>query len=161
MGTSEQEGLLMPEDELWQLITAGQQAVLATTRADGSPQLSNVLYVVDAADRTVRISTKADTAKVRHLRRDPRAALHVSGRDFWAWAVAEGTVTLSDVAAAPGDPAAEELRHIHTVFYGPQHDDEFYPAVITQQRIVVRVHVQRVYGLIVTGGRRPISNPGA
>ena len=145
----------MPDDELWQLITSGQQAVLATTRSDGSPHLSNVLYVVDSADRVVRISIKRDTAKVRHLRRDPRAGLHVTGRDFWAWAVAEGPVTLSDVAAVPGDPATEELRQIHAAFYGPQPDDEFYPAVIAQQRIVVRLQVQRVYGLIVTGGRRP------
>ena len=151
----------MSDDELWQLISGGQQAVLATTRSDGSPQLSNVLYVVDPADRLVRISTKRDTAKVRHLRRDPRAALHVTGRDFWAWAVAEGPVTLSDVAAVPGDPATEELRQIYTAFYGPQLDDEFYPAVIAQQRIVVRLQVQRVYGLIVTGGRRPVGHAGA
>jgi hypothetical protein len=36
-----------------------------------------------------------------------------------------------------------------------------YPAVIAQQRIVVRVRVQHVYGRIVAGGRRPIGDPGA
>jgi PPOX class probable F420-dependent enzyme len=146
----------MSNDALWQLIATGQQAVLATIGGDGTPQLSNVLYVYDAGDRTVRVSTKAHTAKVRNLRRDPRAVLHISGDTFWSYVVAEGGVTLSDVAQAPGDAAGEELRAIHAAFYGPQPDDQVYPGLIAQQRIVVRVHVQRVYGLVAPGGRRPI-----
>jgi PPOX class probable F420-dependent enzyme len=147
----------MSNDTLWQLIADGQQAVLATIRGDGTPQLSNVLYVYDAADRTIRVSTKVHTAKVRNLRRDPRAVLHISGGTFWSYVVAEGGVTLSDVAQVPGDPATEELRAIHTAFYGPQSDDQVYPGLISQQRIVVRLHVERVYGLIASGGRRPIA----
>jgi PPOX class probable F420-dependent enzyme len=144
------------DQALWRLITGGRQAILATTRRDGTPHLSNMLYVPDASTQTVRISTKADTVKVGHLRRSPRAAIHVSGDDFWAYAVAEGPVTLSDVAQAPGDPASEELRAIHASYYGPQPDSEIYPALIAQQRIVIRLHVQRVYGLIAPGGRRPL-----
>jgi PPOX class probable F420-dependent enzyme len=141
---------------LWDLVVAGQQAVLATIRRDGAPQLSNVLYVADPATRVVRISTKTDTVKVAHLRRDPRAVLHVTGDDFWAYAVAEGPATLSDVATTAGDAAVEELRQIHSVFYGPQTDAEFDATIIAQRRVVVRVRVQRMYGLITTGGRRPL-----
>jgi PPOX class probable F420-dependent enzyme len=148
-----------PFDEaLWGLISGGREAILATTRRDGTPHLSNMLYVLDAPTRTVRISTKADTVKIGHLRRSPRASIHVSGDNFWAYAVAEGPVTLSDVAQTPGDAASEELRAIHTVFYGAQPDDEIYPALIAQQRIVVRLQIERVYGLIVTGARRPIAD---
>jgi len=144
------------DQTLWALVTGGRQAVLATTRRDGTPHLSNMLYVVDPPTRTVRISTKADTVKIGHLRHRPRAAIHVSGDDFWAYAVAEGAVGLSDVARTPGDAACEELRAIHAVYYGPQPDDEIYPALIAQQRIVIRLHVERVYGLVATGGRRPV-----
>lgn len=70
-------------ERLWQLVASRAQGVLATINKDGSPQLSNVLYVPDAADRLVRISTTADRVKARNLRRDPRAVLHVAGDDFW------------------------------------------------------------------------------
>jgi PPOX class probable F420-dependent enzyme len=90
------------QDDLWALVAARQQGMLATVTGDASPQLSNVLYVPDAAARAVRISTTADRAKARNLARNPQAALHVAGDDFWQYAVAHGAVTLSDVATAPG-----------------------------------------------------------
>ena len=49
-----------PDGELLGLIAGSRQGVLATIAADGRPQLSNVLYVWDAAERTARISTTAD-----------------------------------------------------------------------------------------------------
>jgi PPOX class probable F420-dependent enzyme len=124
-----------------------RQAVLATLAADGRPQLSNVLYVWDAAERTARISTTADRVKARNVRRDPRAALHVSGGHFWQYAVAEGAVTVSEVAAAPGDPAVLELLALHTVFYGALDEDKFAAQMITARRLVVRLHVSRIYGI--------------
>jgi PPOX class probable F420-dependent enzyme len=127
--------------------STARQAVLATLAADGRPQLSNVLYVWDAAERTARISTTADRVKARNVRRDPRAALHVSGDHFWQYAVAEGAVTVSEVAAAPGDPAVRELLALHTVFYGPLDEDTFAVQMITAGRLVVRLHVSRIYGI--------------
>ena len=106
------------QDELWELVAGNQQGVLATVKADGSPQLTNVLYVAGPATRVVRVSTTADRAKGRNLARDPRAVLHVSGEDFWHYAVAEGPVTLSQVAAITGDDAIEELLEVHSCFYG-------------------------------------------
>lgn len=40
-------------------------------------------------------SPHVDGVKARNLALDPRAALQVTGRDFWQYAVAEGTTTLS------------------------------------------------------------------
>jgi PPOX class probable F420-dependent enzyme len=137
------------DDRLLGLLAGSKarQAVLATLAADGRPQLSNVLYVWDAAERTARISTTADRVKARNVRRDPRAALHVSGDHFWQYAVAEGAVTVSEVAAAPGDPAVRELLALHTVFYGPLDEDKFTAQMITARRLVVRLHVSRIYGI--------------
>jgi PPOX class probable F420-dependent enzyme len=145
------------QDELWELVASNRQGVLATVKADRSPQLSNVLYVADPATRTVRVSTTADRAKGRNLARDPRAALHVSGEDFWHYAVAEGPVTLSDVAAIPGDDAVEELLEVHSFFYGEIDRATFEEEMITNQRLVVRLQVIHLYGVMVKTGRRPVS----
>ena len=143
--------------ELWELVMASQQGVLATIRPDGSPQLTNVLYVADPATRVIRVSTTAERAKARNLARDPRGALHVSGEDFWHYAVAEGPVTLSDVAAIPGDDAVEELLEVHSFFYGEIDRATFEEEMITNQRLVVRLQVSHLYGVMVKTGRRPVS----
>jgi PPOX class probable F420-dependent enzyme len=135
------------DDRLLGLIAGNRQGVFATVAADGRPQLSNVLYVWDAATRTARISTTADRAKARNVQRDPRAALHVSGDHFWQYAVAEGAVTLSAAAAEPGDEASRELLDVHSAFYGTLSEAEFYPQMIAARRLVVRLHVARVYGV--------------
>ncbi len=145
------------QDELWELVTSHQQGVLATIKADGSPQLSNVLYVADPATRVIRVSTTADRAKGRNLARDPRGALHVSGEDFWHYAVAEGPVTLSGVAAIRGDDAIEELLEVHSCFYGEIDRATFDEEMITNRRLVVRLEVTHLYGVMVKTGRRPVS----
>lgn len=135
------------DDRLLGMIAGTRQGVLATIAADGRPQMSNVLYVWDPDERIARISTTADRAKARNLRRDPRAALHVSGRHFWQFAVADGAVTLSDVAAEPGDAATRELLEMHGVYYGQLDEDDFYRQMIAARRLVVRLHARRIYGV--------------
>lgn len=129
------------------IVADHRHGVLATIAADGRPQLSNVLYVWDSEEHIARISTTADRMKARNLRRDPRAALHVSGRHFWQFAVADGAVTLSDVAAEPGDAASRELLAVHAVHYGQLDEDDFYQKMIAARRLVVRLHVRRIYGV--------------
>lgn len=135
------------DDKLLGIIAGSRQGVLATIAADGRPQLSNVLYVWDAGERVARISTTADRVKARNLSRDPRAALHVSGGHFWQFAVADGPVTLSGVASEPGDEATRELLAMHAVHFGAQDEDDFFRKMIAAGRLVVRLHVQRVYGI--------------
>jgi PPOX class probable F420-dependent enzyme len=138
-----------PDDRLLSLVTGSRQGVLATIAADGRPQLSNVLYVWDAGQQVARISTTADRTKARNLHRDPRGAMHVTGRHFWQFAVAEGPVTLSAVAAEPGDEASRELLELHAAFYGPQDENDLYRQLIAARRLVIRLHVRRVYGVVL------------
>jgi hypothetical protein len=109
--------------------------------------------------RTVRISTTADRLKARILARDPRAVLHVSGDNFWAYAVAEGQATLTPAAAEPGDEACRELLEVHAAFYGPQDQDGFFDEMISRRRLVIRLDLDHVYGVIAAGGRRPLPAP--
>ncbi len=148
------------QEDLWQLVMSERQGVLATVARDGRPQLSNVLYEPDPDTRVVRISTTAGRLKARNLARDPRAALHVSGRDFWHYAVAEGDVTLSAVASAPGDDACRELLTVHTAFYGEQDADAVYPDLIAARRLVVRLQVSHLHGVMTTAGPRPVPRAG-
>jgi PPOX class probable F420-dependent enzyme len=135
------------DEKLLSIITGQRQGVLATIAADGRPQLSNVLYVWDGEEHVARVSTTADRAKARNLRRDPRAALHVSGNHFWRYAVADCAVTLSQVASEPGDEAVRELAAVHAVFHGEQDPGDFAASMIAARRLVVRLHVGRVYGI--------------
>jgi PPOX class probable F420-dependent enzyme len=144
------------ETELWDLIASGREAVLATVKRGGLPQLSNVLYLPESDGRTARISTTADRLKARILARDPRAVLHVTGDSFWAYAVAEGHATLTPAAANPGDEACRELLEVHSAFYGPQDEDEFFTEMIDRRRLVIRLNLEHVYGIIASGGRRPL-----
>jgi len=99
------------EQELWDLVASRREGVLATIARDGTPQLSNVLYVVDPASRMVRISTTDDRAKARNLARDPRASMHVAGDNFWQYAVMTGAVSLSAVAATRKDGQMDRPAH--------------------------------------------------
>ncbi|HLY81857.1 MAG TPA: TIGR03618 family F420-dependent PPOX class oxidoreductase, partial [Acidimicrobiales bacterium] len=80
------------------LLRTRSRGVLVTVRSDGRPQLSVVDFTVDGTAPRIRISTTDGRLKVRNLRRDPRASLHVATPDMGAWLVAEGVVELSAVA---------------------------------------------------------------
>lgn len=98
----------LTDDELVDLIGRQQFGVLATVKRDGHPHLSTVLYQWDAAERTIRVSTTADRLKARHVRADPRVALHVSGPDVWSFASIEGDAELVEVAPGPAGGAEPE-----------------------------------------------------
>ena len=147
------------ETELWDLIASRREGVLGTIKRSGLPQLSNVLYLPESGGRAVRLSTTADRLKARILTRDPRAVLHVTGDNFWAYAVAEGHATLTPTASDAGDEACRELLEVHSAFYGPQDEDAFFAEMIARQRLVVRLSLERVYGVISSAGPRPLPVP--
>ena len=125
-----------------------KQSVLTTIRANGRPQLSNVLHLV-GDDGVVRVSITADRAKYANLRREPWAALHVSRDDFYAYAVLEGDVSLTPVAAAPDDATVEELVALYRALVGEHDDwDDYRRAMVADRRVVVRLTPTRAYGML-------------
>ncbi|MGY2702316.1 MULTISPECIES: PPOX class F420-dependent oxidoreductase [unclassified Nocardioides] len=127
---------------------ATHQSVLTTLRRDGRPQLSNVLHGV-GDDGVVRVSTTADRAKYANLRRTPWAALLVNGESFWSYAVLEGDVELSEVAADPHDATVDELVELYRSLSG-EHDDweDYRAAMVRERRVVVRLRPTRAYGAL-------------
>jgi PPOX class probable F420-dependent enzyme len=92
-------------------------------------------------------ATSGDRAKVRNLRRDPRASLHVSTADGGAYAVAEGTVVLTPPATAEDDATVEELVEVYRRIRGDHPDwAEYRAAMVADGRVVIRLAVNRVYG---------------
>ncbi|MCA1983587.1 PPOX class F420-dependent oxidoreductase [Nocardioides nematodiphilus] len=125
------------------------QAVLTTIKRDGKPQLSNVGHTV-GDDGLIRVSITATRAKYHNLVRTPWAALHVNGADFWSYAVLECDAELTAVAQDPHDATADELVAVFTAIAGKEHPDweEYRRAMVTDQRVVLRLRPQRAYGLL-------------
>lgn len=123
--------------------------VLATVKRDGRPQLSHINYAIDVERRAARMSVTDDRAKVRNLRRDPRASLFVSSTDGWSYAVLEGTVELSAVATSPDDDAVEQLIAVYRDIRGEDHPDwdEYREAMVNDQRLVARLLIEHTYGI--------------
>jgi PPOX class probable F420-dependent enzyme len=113
--------------------------VLATGRADGSPQQAMVGYTLDAESRLL-ISTQAFTAKWRNLLRQPRVSLTVP--DGRVHVVVYGTGE-----AIEHDPERAELTA--DVLAVVRRSDRPDPSSITDwldanQRTIVRITPQKV-----------------
>jgi PPOX class probable F420-dependent enzyme len=114
------------DDHLW--------AVLATGRADGSPQQSMIGYAVDADGRLL-ISAKSYTAKWKNALHQPRVSVTVpDGRAH--------LVIYGDAEAIEADPLRAELTaQIFAAMSGTEPAD---PATLVdtlneQQRTVLRI----------------------
>jgi PPOX class probable F420-dependent enzyme len=115
--------------------------ILATIKRDGRPQLSNILYLMDD-DGRLKVSVTQTRAKTHNLRRDPRASLHVQGRDRYEYLVAEGIAQLIE-----GAGLAEALRHYYRKVRGEHPDwSEYDAAMLTEQRLLLSISVERAYG---------------
>lgn len=68
-------------EELSDLLTRPNPAIVATLRADGSPHTAPTWY--DWDDGRVLLNMDETRVRLRHLRRDPRAALTVLDADDW------------------------------------------------------------------------------
>ena len=125
------------------------QGVLTTIRANGRPQLSNILYAL-GDDDVARISVTDSRAKTANLRRDPRASLYVLGDSFWQYVVLEGKVDVSPVAADPHDDTVEQLIALYRAGQGKEHPDwdEFRMAMVSQGRMVATLAATRAYGML-------------
>lgn len=122
--------------------------VLTTLKRDGRPQLSIVRHHYDPTTATLAVSVTDDRAKTRNLRRDPRASYLVNGETPWQYVVAEGTADVGPVTTDPHDAAADDLVALYRALSGEHEDlDEYRAAMVEQKRLVLRIRVERVYGL--------------
>jgi PPOX class probable F420-dependent enzyme len=129
----------MDIDEARVIVRQQHRAVLSTLRQDGTPQMTPVLANVDDAGRIV-ISTREQTAKVRNLRRDPRAWLCVLPDEFFGrWIQIEGAVEIVEL------PEAMPLLEDYYRSIAGEHEnwDDFRSAMREEQRVLLRVEPSR------------------
>jgi PPOX class probable F420-dependent enzyme len=129
------------------LIAESRLGVLATIKANGLPQLSPVTPYYDRDAGVIYVSMTEGRAKTANLRRDPRAALEVTSSDGWAWATAEGSVTLTGPGADPHSAEVEALVDYYRAAAG-EHPDwgEYRAVMVSDRRVLMALTVDRVYG---------------
>ncbi|MDX3191583.1 PPOX class F420-dependent oxidoreductase [Streptomyces sp. MN03-5084-2B] len=130
-------------------LAAHRRGVLATIRRDGRPQLSTITYLYDPETATFIASITETRAKAKNMRRDPRVTFHVGSEDGWSYVVAEGRASLTPPAVAPDDDTVEALVDYYRRASG-EHPDwaEYREAMVTDQRVLLTVHVEKLLGLV-------------
>jgi PPOX class probable F420-dependent enzyme len=120
-------------------ISQNPRAVLATTRADGRPQLSPVVVAVDDGGRLL-ISTRETAVKAKNLARDSRASVCVmNDRFFGQWVQAEGPAELIHLP-----DALPLLEDYYRRISGEHPDwDDYRAAMQREKRLVVRITIDR------------------
>lgn len=116
------------------------RGIIATTRADGTTQMSPIVATGDADGRIV-VSTRETAYKVRHLRALPYAAICLFTNPFFGeWVQVEGPV---DIVSLP--EAMEPLVDYYRRISGEHPDwDEYRAAMRTDRRVLLRMTVERV-----------------
>ncbi len=127
---------------------AGQRnALLTTLRRDGRPQQSVVFYLLDGDQFTISLTDAR--AKVKNLRRDPRAALFIPSDDVFKWAGFDGLVTLSDVANDPADEVVDRLVEYYRRGNGEHPNwDEYRQAMVANRRLLGTFTATSATGLL-------------
>jgi PPOX class probable F420-dependent enzyme len=138
--------MIMDRSAALEFIRHHHRAVLATTRADGEPQLSPVAAAVDG-DGTVVVSTRETAVKTKNLRRRPRASLAVLSDGFFGdWVQVEGPVEIVSLPEAM-DGLVDYYRQL-----SGEHPDwnEYRAAMESERRVLLRLTVERA-GPTVSG----------
>ena len=111
---------------------------MATTRADGTTQMSPITVGVDAEDRVV-VSTRETAYKVAHLRALPYAAICAFTDGFFGdWVQVEGPV---DIVSLP--EAMEPLVDYYRSISGEHPDWDDYRAAMERDQRVDPAHDRR------------------
>ena len=129
----------MDSDLARDFLRANHRAVMATTRADGTTQMSPITAGVDAEGRVV-VSSRETAYKVRHVRALPYAAICAFTNGFFGeWVQVEGPV---DVVSLPD--AMEPLVDYYRAISGEHPDwDDYRAAMTSDRRVVLRLTIER------------------
>ncbi|MEV0147190.1 MULTISPECIES: PPOX class F420-dependent oxidoreductase [unclassified Nonomuraea] len=133
--------------DLLEFLRPRHHGLLATTRADGRPQLSPVTCGVDGEGRIV-VSTYPDRAKARNARRDERASICVLSDDWnGPYVQVDGRAEVLDLPES-----LDALVEYYRCIAGEHPDwDEYRTAMERQGKSLIRLHIDR-WGPIATGG---------
>jgi PPOX class probable F420-dependent enzyme len=137
-------------DDLLAFVRPRHRGVLATERADGTPQLSPVTMGVDGQGRVV-VSTYPERAKSRNARRSPRASMCVLSDDFGGdWVQVSGSIEVLDLPEG-----LDALVEYYRCISGEHSDwDDYRAAMHRQGKVLLRLTIDR-WGPLSRGGFPP------
>lgn len=123
------------------LVQGTRTGKLATVRADGSPAVAAIWFVIDGDDLV--FTTAANTVKGKALRRDPRAALIVDmEQPPYAYVLVRGTVTISEDL----DEMLPLATRIAERYMGPTLAERYGRRNAVQGELLVRLRPSRISG---------------
>ncbi|MGI8417288.1 MAG: PPOX class F420-dependent oxidoreductase [Nakamurella sp.] len=130
-------------EQALEFIAGNSRTVLVTRRRDGSLQLSPVNSGVLGG--AVVISSRLPLAKVKNLQRDATATVLVMTEQFYGdWVQVDGTVEIVD-QTQPG--TVDLLVDVYRAISGEHPNwDEYRAAMVTDERVVIRIHPERATG---------------
>jgi PPOX class probable F420-dependent enzyme len=103
--------------------------------------MSPVGATVDADGRVI-VSSREMLAKVKNLRRDPRASICVFADDSYQWVQVDGTV---EIVSLP--EAMELLVDYYRRIAGEHPDwDDYRAAMEREQRVLIRIPIEHAAG---------------
>ena len=129
----------MDLDQARSFLREHHRAVLATSRTDGTPQLSPVLVGLDGEGRAT-VSTRETAMKTLNARRRPHVWLCVLSDGFHGdWIQVEGQAEIVSLPDAM-QPLVDYYRRIS----GEHPDwDDYRAAMIRDRRVLVRFAIER------------------
>lgn len=128
-------------DQQWRdFVSAGTRTgKLATTRADGSPHVTPIWFLLDCDD--VVFNTEADGVKGRNLTRDGRFALSVDDdQPPYAFVILQGRVSVLDDPAQANNWAGR----LGARYMGEDRVEEYATRNGSPGSLLVRAHVEKV-----------------
>lgn len=136
-------------DQLMDYAETQDHGGLVTIGQNGDPTISTVSYVV-TPERRIRIFATENRAKIRHLRRDPRAGIYIS-HELWSYVSIYGDATLSPVARHPDDEIAHAfVAHSFATQSGGSPDQELpiREQAVRDGRLYLEITPTRGHGLL-------------
>jgi PPOX class probable F420-dependent enzyme len=127
-------------DAVKQFLAESNRAVLITHRKDGGIQASPMAVVADD-EGNVLLATRAATAKVKNLARNPQAAVClITERFLGAWMTVEGEAEIERLPEAMPALADFYRRRGSEDVEG----DAFKERMRTEGRVLIRLKTQRI-----------------
>jgi PPOX class probable F420-dependent enzyme len=133
----------MTHEEAIGFLSAGTRTgKLATVRANGTPHVTPIWFVVDGDDLV--FNTWHTSAKAKHLARNPRASLVVDLEEPpFAYVLVEGSVTISRDL----DEIVHFATRIGARYMGADRAEEFGARNGVEGELLIRLHMERLVAL--------------
>lgn len=132
-------GVKLDQDEVWEFLAGAHTGVLSTLRSDGWPVALPTWFV--ARERRIYVRTPSGAAKVRRIKRDPRASFLAETGKAWAELRAVQLAVRATILPE-GDESAAAISALDHKYARYRPPDESLPEAISrhyQQRLIIRL----------------------